>query len=146
MRDVLSPRNPRRTQAELVTDGLRALLLEIHGYKASVFEFISPEHTSKNLMIAAIKRAAREDRRRASLDRFCANCSDFSASASSDWRGCLRAMKHWSRDELAILRRLREGFLAGGTARGLLALGGGTGALRCDVWRAHRLEMGCGAA
>jgi hypothetical protein len=35
---------------------LRALLLEIHGCKASVFEFISPEHTSRNLMIAAHRR------------------------------------------------------------------------------------------
>ncbi len=44
-------------QAELVTDGLRALLLEAFGYKTSVFEFISTEHTSKNLMIAATKTA-----------------------------------------------------------------------------------------
>ncbi|MDB6175426.1 MAG: hypothetical protein JWL59_4737 [Chthoniobacteraceae bacterium] len=43
-------------QAEIVTDAIRALLLEIHGYKASVFEFISSEHTGKNLMIAATKR------------------------------------------------------------------------------------------
>jgi hypothetical protein len=40
-------------EAEIVTDAIRALLLEIHGYKARVFEFISPEHTSKNVMIAA---------------------------------------------------------------------------------------------
>ncbi len=44
-------------EAEIVTDGLRALLLEIHGYRASVFEFISPEHTSKNLMLAAHRRS-----------------------------------------------------------------------------------------
>ncbi len=43
-------------QAELLTDGLRALILEIHGYEAKVFEFISSEHTSKNLMLAATKR------------------------------------------------------------------------------------------
>ena len=42
--------------AEVLTDALRALLLEIHGYKASVFEFISPEHTSKNVIIAAQRR------------------------------------------------------------------------------------------
>lgn len=47
--------------AEIVTDALRALLLEIHGYKAEVFEFISPEHTSKNLMIAAQRRAQPRD-------------------------------------------------------------------------------------
>jgi SAM-dependent methyltransferase len=47
----------REREAEIVTDALRALLLEIHGYQASVFEFISPEHTGKNLMIAAHHRA-----------------------------------------------------------------------------------------
>jgi hypothetical protein len=41
--------------AEFVTDALRALLLEWAGYKTKVFEFISTEHTAKNLMIAAIK-------------------------------------------------------------------------------------------
>jgi SAM-dependent methyltransferase len=43
-------------EAEFVTDALRAALLEWAGYDAKVFEFISPEHTSKNLMIAAAKR------------------------------------------------------------------------------------------
>lgn len=38
-------------EAEMLTDGLRALLLETQGYEAQVFEFISPEHTGKNKMI-----------------------------------------------------------------------------------------------
>jgi len=38
-------------QAEIITDTIRALLLEKNGYKANVFEFISTEHTGKNLMI-----------------------------------------------------------------------------------------------
>ena len=42
-------------QAEFVTDALRAQLLEWSGYRAKVFEFISTEHTAKNLMIAAVK-------------------------------------------------------------------------------------------
>jgi len=42
-------------EAEALTDAIRALLLEIHGYSARVFEFISHEHTGKNLMIAAEK-------------------------------------------------------------------------------------------
>jgi len=46
-------------EAEMVTDGLRALLLESQGYNASVFEFISLEHTSKNKMILAVRRADR---------------------------------------------------------------------------------------
>ncbi len=42
-------------QAEMVTDGLRALMLEYSGYSAKVFEFISGEHTAKNIMIVGIK-------------------------------------------------------------------------------------------
>lgn len=42
-------------EAELITDALRALLLEHEGYRAKVFEFISGEHTPKNLMITACR-------------------------------------------------------------------------------------------
>jgi len=48
-------------QAEFVTDALRALLLECAGYRVKVFEFVSTEHTAKNLMIAAIKTGAPHD-------------------------------------------------------------------------------------
>ena len=48
-------------EAEMITDGLRALLLEAHGYDTKVFEFISLEHTSKNKMILAQKRKAPRD-------------------------------------------------------------------------------------
>ncbi len=42
-------------QAELITDGIRALLMEAEGYKTKVFEFISTEHTGKNVMIVGTK-------------------------------------------------------------------------------------------
>jgi hypothetical protein len=42
-------------QAEFVTDALRAQLLEWAGYRTKVFEFISTEHTAKNLLISAVK-------------------------------------------------------------------------------------------
>ncbi len=42
-------------EAEMVTDSVRALLLEAFGYNTKVFEFVSLEHTSKNKMILAIK-------------------------------------------------------------------------------------------
>jgi hypothetical protein len=42
-------------QAEILTDGLRALIMEAYGYKTQVFEFISNEHTGKNLMITGVK-------------------------------------------------------------------------------------------
>ena len=45
----------RERQATMITDTLRAMLLKSQGYKANVFEFISSEHTGKNLMISAIK-------------------------------------------------------------------------------------------
>lgn len=53
-------------QAEIVTDGIRALLLEANGYKTNVFEFISTEHTAKNVMITAVgtPRPAADNRRR----------------------------------------------------------------------------------
>jgi len=41
--------------SSFVTDGLRALVLESYGYKTKVFEFISSEHTGKNIMITAVK-------------------------------------------------------------------------------------------
>ncbi len=47
--------------AEFVTDSLRASLLTWAGYKTKVFEFISTEHTAKNLMIAALKSHERGD-------------------------------------------------------------------------------------
>ena len=48
-------------QAEMVTDSLRALYLEACGYDTKVFEFISLEHTNKNKMILAVKRAGPSD-------------------------------------------------------------------------------------
>jgi len=42
-------------QAEMVTDGLRALILEYFGYSVKVFEFIATEHTPKNVLIVGQK-------------------------------------------------------------------------------------------
>ena len=49
-------------QAEMATDTLRALLLELHGYRTRVFEFVSDAHTPKNNLIVAEKdgRAGRD--------------------------------------------------------------------------------------
>lgn len=48
-------------QAELITDGIRALMLQQHGYETKVFEFVSTEHTGKNLMITAVKKGKTKD-------------------------------------------------------------------------------------
>lgn len=39
----------------LLTDGLRAELLECHGYKTQILEFIDMEHTPKNILIRGVK-------------------------------------------------------------------------------------------
>ncbi|WP_238883522.1 SAM-dependent methyltransferase [Clostridium sp. YIM B02551] len=41
--------------ADVLTDGMRSMLLEAKGYNVSVVEYISPLETPKNLMIRAIK-------------------------------------------------------------------------------------------
>lgn len=48
-------------EAEMATDGLRALLLEQHGYATKVFEFISTEHTQKNTMIVGVRQGKQAD-------------------------------------------------------------------------------------
>ncbi|SHH34960.1 class I SAM-dependent methyltransferase [Tepidibacter thalassicus] len=53
--------------ADLLTDGLRSLLLEGYGYDVSVVEYISPLDTPKNLMIRAVKK--RENNKKA-LDEY----------------------------------------------------------------------------
>ena len=45
----------KERQAEIVTDTIRALILRAYGYQTHVMEFISTDHTPKNLLITAIK-------------------------------------------------------------------------------------------
>lgn len=45
----------KERQAEIITDTIRAMILEAYGYKTKVFEFISTEHTPKNVMIVGRK-------------------------------------------------------------------------------------------
>lgn len=59
---VLSQGIFHERQADFVTDALRTLLLEWAGYDTRAFEFIATEHTPKNLMIAAVRRARPVDR------------------------------------------------------------------------------------
>lgn len=56
--DILKHGILEERQAELITDGIRALYLEAFGYKTKVFEFIALEHTAKNVMITANKVAS----------------------------------------------------------------------------------------
>lgn len=42
----------KQREADLITDAARCLLLEASGYRVKVIEFVSTEHTAKNLLIA----------------------------------------------------------------------------------------------
>ncbi len=45
----------KQRTADILTDAFRALVLRIMGYRTDVIEFINPEHTSRNLMIRAVR-------------------------------------------------------------------------------------------
>ncbi len=49
----------RGRMADLVTDAARAALLRTVGYTCDVIEFVSPEHTAKNLMLRAERRSSK---------------------------------------------------------------------------------------
>ena len=48
---------------DVLTDAFRALILRIMGYQTDVVEFISSEHTAKNVMIRAVRRTKPGDAR-----------------------------------------------------------------------------------
>ena len=51
----------KERMSALITDGLRASLLETQGYEVQVLEFIDMEHTPKNILIRAVRRGKRID-------------------------------------------------------------------------------------
>jgi SAM-dependent methyltransferase len=55
MRPVLRHGILQQRTADILTDALRALALRIVGYRTDVVEFVSPEHTARNLMIRATR-------------------------------------------------------------------------------------------
>lgn len=57
-------------QAEMITDGMRALILEYFGYKTKIFEFISDLHTPKNVLIVGVKSKTTKSRREEILSEF----------------------------------------------------------------------------
>lgn len=71
----------KERQAEMVTDALRALILEYFGYSTKVFEFISDAHTPKNVMIVGKKISDAPVRNPAVLDKICAAKSFFGIRA-----------------------------------------------------------------
>ena len=55
-------------QAEIITDGIRSMIMEAYSYKTKVFEFISTEHTPKNLMIIGRKVQEQKPSKQSILD------------------------------------------------------------------------------
>ncbi len=51
----------KERQFEMVTDTIRALILEKNNYNTKVFEFISNEHTRKNVMLVGTKSSKKTD-------------------------------------------------------------------------------------
>ena len=41
---------------DILTDAFRAAILRLHGYQVTALQFISPEHTPKNLLLRAVKK------------------------------------------------------------------------------------------
>ncbi|MBD1429452.1 class I SAM-dependent methyltransferase [Sphingobacterium litopenaei] len=55
--------------AEMLTDGIRSLILEYFGYQTKVMQFISDAHTPKNVMIVAIKKSIDKAKQAEILDK-----------------------------------------------------------------------------
>ena len=64
--------------AALVTDGVRAQLLEEAGYDTQILEFIDMEHTPKNLLIRAVK----TDKKQGNMDAYKKVCDEFGISTT----------------------------------------------------------------
>ncbi len=63
MRPLLRHGIVKERLGDLLTDTLRTLILQAHGYRAQIIEFISAEHTGKNLMIRAVHTHQGQDKR-----------------------------------------------------------------------------------
>ena len=50
----------KERMSALITDGLRASILEQEGYEVQILEFIDMEHTPKNLLIRGVKRGKKK--------------------------------------------------------------------------------------
>lgn len=56
-------------QSEMITDGLRSLILEYFDYSTKVFQFISDVHTPKNVMIVAEKKIKTDSQKKEILEK-----------------------------------------------------------------------------
>lgn len=56
-------------QAEMLTDGLRALIMEYHGYQTKVFQFIADAHTPKNVLVVGVRKEINTKRQAEILEK-----------------------------------------------------------------------------
>lgn len=56
-------------QAEMVTDGMRALIMEYFGYQTKVFQFVSDAHTPKNVLVVGVRKEIDDVRRLKVLEK-----------------------------------------------------------------------------
>ena len=68
----------KERMAALMTDALRANLLEQAGYETQILEFIELEHTPKNLLIRAVK----TDKKQGNMDAYKKVCDEFGISTT----------------------------------------------------------------
>lgn len=61
----------------LITDALRAEMLESKGYEADILEFVDMEHTPKNLLIRAVKRVHADRARQEQIERKIEQTTEF---------------------------------------------------------------------
>ena len=61
--------------AALLTDGVRANLLEEKGYSVQILEFIDMEHTPKNILLRAVK--SEEEKWTEQKDKELEDCMEF---------------------------------------------------------------------
>ena len=54
-KDILKHGVMLERTAEILTDGLRSLLLERNGYSTKIFDFVPIEHTPKNNMLVGTR-------------------------------------------------------------------------------------------
>lgn len=120
----------KERMAALYTDGIRAEILENHGYRTQILEFIDMEHTPKNVLIRAVKegKGKKNGKKLAGNDGFPA-CGEYAGKRDrySDVNG--PGHRKWTSDPADLPNDNRMGVFIGqclsgfGLVNGLVQMG-----------------------